>query len=108
MRMKSVALASVVTALVSVALSGAVSTAGPRFYRDDPLPREPESQDAQKAARSDIGDLYEMTYNLFVNPRYKPSGTRARNLNTIDEVSDSSWFTNRIGARAVTMDEIVR
>jgi len=66
--MKSVALASVVTALVSVALSGAVSTAGPRFYRDDPLPREPESQDAQKAARSDIGDLYEMTYNLFVNP----------------------------------------
>ena len=41
--------------------------------------------------------MYEMTYNLFVTPGYKPSGLRAKNINTIDEVPDSSWFTNRIG-----------
>jgi hypothetical protein len=108
MRMRSIGLASVVMVISLTALSSAVSTARPKFYRDDPLLREPESQDAQKAERSDIGDLYEMMYNLFVNPRYKPSGTRARNLNTIDEVPDSSWFTNRIGARALTVDEVVR
>ena len=40
------------------------------------------------------------SYNLFVTSGYKPSGTRAKNINTIDEVPDSSWFTNRIGTTA--------
>jgi len=108
MRMRSLGLASLVTVVSLMASSSVVSTARPRFYHDDPLLREPESQDAQKAARSDIGDLYEMAYNLFVNPKYKPSGKRAGNLNTIDDVPDSSWFTNRIGARTLTVEEIVR
>jgi hypothetical protein len=85
-----------------------VSTSTPHFYPDDPMVRAPESQDASGAAPSDIGDLYEMVDNLFVNPGYKPSGLRAQDLNTIDEVPDSSWFTNRIGARPLTIDELVR
>src|SRR5581483_11390614 len=85
-----------------------VSTSAPRFYPDDPIAREPESQDASHAARSQIGDLYEMAYNLFVNPGYRPSGLRAQNLNTIDEVPDSSWFTNRIGAWPLTREQVVR
>jgi hypothetical protein len=85
-----------------------VSTSTPRFYPDDPIAREPESQDASQAARSDMGDLYEMANNLFANPGYQPSGRRAQNLNTIDEVPDSSWFTNRIGARPLSIDEAAR
>ena len=84
----------------------AVATQTPRFYPDDPIAREPESQDAGRAARYEIESLYEMTHNLFVTAGYKPSGTRARNLNTIDEVPDSSWFTNRIGSRRITTGEI--
>ena len=38
-------------------LSGAVSTTSPRFYQDDPISREPESQDASRATESEIGDL---------------------------------------------------
>ncbi len=87
---------------------GSVTATSPRFYRDDPITREPESQDASGATPSEIGDLYEMTYNLFVQPRYKPAGVRAQNVNTIDEVPDSSWFTNRIGTKALTVEEIVR
>ena len=49
-----------------------------------------------------------MTHNLFVTAGYKPSGTRAKNINTIDEVPDSSWFTNRIGTTPITADEIAR
>ena len=45
---------------------------------------------------------------LFAKPGYKPSGLRAKNLSTIDEVPDSSWFTNRVGVRTLTIDEIVR
>lgn len=84
------------------------SAAGPRFYRDDPIARVPESQDASHAAVNEIPDLYEMTYNLFVQPGYKPSGRRAQNLNTIDEVPDSSWFTNRIAAKPLTIEQVVR
>jgi hypothetical protein len=87
---------------------GSVTATSPHFYRDDPITREPESQDASRSTPSEIGDLYEMTYNLFVQPRYKPSGGRAQNLNTIEEVPDSSWFTNRIGAKALTVEGIVR
>ena len=96
--------------IVTAAVSGftSASATSPHFYRDDPLTREPESQDASRAAESEIGDLYEMVHNLFVTPGYKPSGLRAENLNTIDEVPDSSWFTNRIGTRTLTIDEVVR
>jgi hypothetical protein len=52
--------------------------------------------------------MYELMYNLFVTAGYEPSGLRARNINTIDEVPDSNWFTNRIGAKALTVDDITR
>jgi hypothetical protein len=89
-------------------LGSSVSTTSPRFYRDDPISRSPESQDASGAAASEIGDLYEMTYNLFVQPGYKPSGLRAQNVNTIEEVPDSSWFIDRIGSKPLTIEQIVR
>ena len=84
------------------------STQGPRFYPDDPIAREPESQDASKATPYDASQMYELVYNLFVTSGYKPSGLRAKNINTIDEVPDSSWFTNRIGTRTITDEELVR
>ena len=84
------------------------STQGPRFYPDDPIAREPESQDASKAAAYDQSQMYELLYNLFVTSGYKPSGLRAKNINTIDEVPDSSWFSNRVGARPFTNEELVR
>ena len=89
-------------------LSSAVSSQGLHFFSDDPIAREPESQDASKAQPYDIKSLYEMTHNLFVIAGYKPSGLRAKDINTIDEVPDSSWFTNRIGATTVTVDDLVR
>jgi len=97
-----------IVATMLTAFGGAVSTTSPHFYRDDPIAREPESQDASGAAPSEIGQLFEMMYNLIVRPDYKPSGLRAQNLNTVDEVPDSSWFTNRIGSRQLTIDELVR
>jgi hypothetical protein len=84
------------------------STQGPRFYPDDPIAREPESQDASKAAPYEQSQMYELLYNLFVTSRYEPTGLRAKNINTIDEVPDSSWFTNRVGTRPITNEELVR
>jgi hypothetical protein len=98
----------VLLAAVAGALAGTVSTQAPRFYPDDPIAREPDSRDASKTKGYDIGSLYEMLNNLFVIANYEPSGRRAKNINTIDEVPDSSWFTNRIGAHPITTEELAR
>jgi hypothetical protein len=90
---------------VSLLTTGA-GTQGPRFYPDDPISRAPESQDASKAAPYEQSQMYELMYNLFVTAGHTPSGLRAKNINTIDEVPDSSWFTNRIGSKPITNDEI--
>jgi len=84
------------------------STKSPHFYPDAAIEREPETQDASKAQEYEIGSLFEMTHNLFVTAGYKPTGLRAKNINTIDEVADSSWFTNRIGTTTITTDQIAR
>src|SRR5436190_16907589 len=70
----SIARAVIPLVMLIGAFAGSVSTKGPRFYPDDPISREPESQDASKAQPYEIQDLYEMTNNLFVTSGYKPSG----------------------------------
>lgn len=37
-----------------------------------------------------------------------PEPTRATNVNALDEVPDSTWFTNRIGVRDLSLEEIKR
>jgi hypothetical protein len=79
-----------------------------KFYPDDPLGREPESRDASGAAPDDIGLMYDIAFNLFGTSRMQPSNVRAKNVNTIDEVPDSGWFTNRILPRRVPVEDLVR
>jgi hypothetical protein len=93
---------------IVVSAATTVSLQSPRFYPDDPIARVPESQNASNATPYDGSQLYELVYNLFVTPGYKPSGLRAANLNTIDEVPDSSWFTNRVGSTSVTIEALSR
>ena len=94
--------------LILVLAIAPVFTAGPKFYPDDPLQREPESRDASGAKSSDIGLMYEIAMNLFAVPHLKPSNTRAHNVNTVDEVPDSSWFTNRIGRMPLRAEDLAR
>ena len=103
--MKPFALLSVSIAALTL-LSPPVRSASPRFYADDPITREPQSQDASGAAPSEVVELYETAAGLFAMPGHEPSGLRAQNLSTIEEVPDSSWFTNRAGARTLGLDEI--
>lgn len=93
----------------AIALAAAPTrTAAPRFYADDPLQREPETQDASKVQPHELILLHEITENLFAKPGDRTLGVRAKNANTIDEVPDSSWFNNRAGARPLSADEVRR
>jgi hypothetical protein len=97
---------SVLCALVAVWCLAA-GAAAPRFYPDDPIARDPEAQDASRVARTRVSGTYDLLENSFLDAGDKES-KRAQNLNTVDEVPDSSWFTNRLGSRAMSLDEIVR
>jgi hypothetical protein len=89
---------------------GAVNTsgAGRRFFDDDPISREPETQDASKVQAWSIDVIVDLFVNLFTRPGDPTPDVRARNINTIDEVPDSSWFVNRIVARPIALEELSR
>ena len=78
------------------------------FCADDPLTHEPETQDASRVVEWDIDLFVDLAINLFGQPGDPNTGVRAANVNTIDEVPDSGWFTNRIVARPLSIDEAVR
>ncbi len=79
----------------------------PKFYDDDPIMRVADTQDASKAAPREISLVYDAVINLFGRPGLPEVG-RAESINTIDEVPDSSWFTNRAGSRPLTIAEVLR
>lgn len=99
---------SIAAFAVLVAAGAIVATAGPKFYDDDPIAREPESRSAAGAKPLDYSLFYEYAANLFVEANRQPSNRRAGDINTIDEVPDSSWLENRIGVDALTPERLTR
>ena len=93
---RCVALALAVVALLGLPLAAA----GPRFFPDDPIAQEPDPADASKVQPFPIHLTWDLISSLFVK-QGNPVWGRAQNVNTIDEVPDSSWFTNRAGSRAL-------
>jgi hypothetical protein len=93
-----------VTCAVAVWLAMPASrAAAPRFYSDDPLTTDPESQDASKVQPLKVSDQYDLVENSFLGAG-EELDVRAGNVNTIDEVPDSSWFTNRVGKGTGPLD----
>jgi len=97
--------AALVIAGAAVAI---VRGAGPRFYPDDPLWTDDDRAfDAGSVAPVEDMNAFDFVVNTFVQPGEKRD-VRAMNVNTLDEVPDSAWFTNRIGRREMSIAEIVR
>jgi hypothetical protein len=101
-------LAAAVAVGVTVGAAAAAHTVQQKFMPDDPLARAPETGDASKAEEWEVNLFYDLGYNLFVTSRREPTNTRAQNLNTIDEVPDSSWFTNRIGRQPISVQQLLQ
>jgi hypothetical protein len=102
--LRSLLIRSVSTIVLAVALSAAA----PRFYPDDPIWTDDDTVlDASKAAEQSDSNGYDFVVHSFVKPGERRN-TRAFNVNTVDEVPDSSWFTNRIGRREMSVAELVR
>jgi hypothetical protein len=88
-------------------LASARSATAPKFYPDDPIARVADTQDASKAQERELSLYYDAIINLFGRPGQQ-TVERAQSVNTIDEVPDSSWFTNRISTRPIANAELIR
>jgi hypothetical protein len=95
-------------ALIGFAFVAANRAAAPRFYPDDPIRVDRDSQfDASGATPIEGSNGFDFAQHTFGKPGDRRD-IPAVNTNTMDEVPDSSWFTNRIGIRDMSVAEIVR
>src|SRR5262245_1874107 len=81
-----------------------------RFLDDDPIAIEVDSRDASAVTPKSVNLYYDEARSLFATPG-DPVERRALNANTIDEVPDSAWFTNRVingDGRAFTAADVAR
>lgn len=67
-----------------------------------PTAKPPKVHEVVAALYHFDGSFYEPLMRTFERPPYQ----RAIGVNSLDEVPDSTWFTNRIGAHELTLDEL--
>ena len=80
---------------------------GPKFLPDDPIWVDPDRLSIPKPRQIELSQVYDFLENTFADPGGSPN-RRAQNINTLGEVPDSSWFTNRIGLHPMTVEQLVR
>src|SRR3984957_12794159 len=79
--------------LLALAFAGVTACSAQQFLADDPLTRTPEVAAVPKTDVQDINALYDFAHYSF---HYKsPVATDSLGVNTLGEVPNSSWFTNR-------------
>ncbi len=93
----------------AAALPALASLAGPcqakKFLDDDPLIKEPAPVAVSSAQPRKISDIYDFLYHSFgKHPQEGPSLA----VNTLGEVPDSAWYTNRHVPRRMSREELVR
>jgi hypothetical protein len=102
------ALVLALAAAAAVASASLAAGGGPKFYPDDPLWIDDDTVlDASGARPQEDSNGYDFLVNSFLDPGDRRD-VRALNVNTLDEVPDSSWFTNRIGRHDIPIRELVR
>jgi hypothetical protein len=99
-----------------LAVSCAYTTLGQRpqlYSKQEPIRLDFDMQSIAKPATYETGYLWDFSNNTFIQPVKNGFGfgrktVEAYNVNTLDEVPDSSWFTNRNGRRPMSIAEIKR
>ena len=90
-----------------VLLTRGPSAATPRFFDDDPIAREEDPMDASAVRMREIRLSWDLMAPL-LGARGEAGNRRAMDINTIEEVPDSNWFTNRAGSRPLTEADVAR
>jgi hypothetical protein len=97
-----------IVVVAAASLTGVLWGATPKFLPDDPIAVDRDTLlDAGNPRPTELSEAYDFIENTYLSPG-DARPIRALNVNTLDEVPDSSWFTNRIGVHPMTMAELSR
>jgi hypothetical protein len=105
--------------IAALAVSGALGQQGfaedhgRKFYADDPLWHEPAPRSVSGIAVRSVDHIYDFLDSSYVTPRRdgkvaKHARRPALDVNTLGDVPDSAWYTNRHYARRMSIDELRR
>jgi hypothetical protein len=83
----------------------AVPCQAKKFFDDDPLLKDPAPVAVSTAEPRKISDIYDFLYQSF--GKYPQEGPSLA-VNTLGEVPDSAWYTNRHVSRRMSVAELVR
>lgn len=86
---------------------------GAKFYDDDPLATMPTPLHTTTTEERELSDFYDLFLNAFTHPEEQQGISDAQFIpaqavNTLGEVPDSEWFTNRIGTAEFSREDILR
>ena len=86
---------------------------GKKFYADDPLLQDPAPWAVKHVEKRDVDDLYEFLDNSFEVPHreekvLKSGPHPAVDTNTLGNVPDSPWYTNRHYYHRMSIEELKR
>jgi hypothetical protein len=90
---------------VLVFLTG--SLAAQKFLPDDPVQVDHDDRNIPAPRRHKLNDYYDFVENSFLGPGDRLPRT-AMNINTLGELPDSAWYTNRHARRRLTIEELAR
>lgn len=91
---------------VSIIIAGMSALGAGKFRSDDPLSVDPDNLSIPQPTDRPLSKTIDLLQKTFTKPR--EGEVQAQNINTLGEVPDSSWFTNRMSRRVMTIDELVR
>lgn len=101
----------ILVGIATAALLLAPDARARRFYPDDPLWTVPPPVSLQDAKRRKLNEWYDYFHNTFWKPgeRVMPGhAVPAGGVNTLGEVPDSPWYTNRHGQQRMSLQALVR
>lgn len=88
------------------------TAAARKFYSDDPIWKMPKPVAASKVAKRSLSEYYDFFENTLFAPGERPKEKGlylpSQGINTVDEVPDSAWYTNRHAAKRMSIEELKR
>ncbi|MBN2431891.1 MAG: hypothetical protein JXQ27_10460 [Acidobacteria bacterium] len=79
-----------------------------RFYPDDPLWQDADNLTIPAPEEWTLSDYYDFVENTFLKVGTPDQPVPAMDVNTLGEVPDSSWYTNRHAFRRMSLAELTK
>jgi hypothetical protein len=96
--------------LILLAAISTLPAAEKKFYADDPVWSAPAPAPVVTAKKRRLNEYYDFFENTLSSPgeraKHKDAPPPSQGINTVDEVPDSAWYTNRHAMRRMSIDEL--